>query len=98
MPQANADAEIRALQVVIDALEPLDDDARSRVIDYTLKRLGIREISIASPLAAPPLEPSPAQPEPTRPTQVTDIRSLREAKKPSSAAVTGASADGSSPA
>jgi hypothetical protein len=85
MPQANADAEIRALQVVIDALEPLDDDARSRVIDYTLKRLGIREISIASPLAAPPLEPSPAQPEPTRPTQVTDIRSLREAKKPSSA-------------
>ncbi len=45
MPETNADAEIEALQVVIDALEPLDDDARSRVVEYTLKRLGDREAS-----------------------------------------------------
>jgi hypothetical protein len=86
MPQANADAEIGALQVVIDALEPLDDEARSRVIDYTLKRLGMREISSASSLAASPHEASTqVEPEPSGPAQITDIRSLRAEKQPSSA-------------
>lgn len=86
MAQANTDAEIQALQVVIDALEPLDDDARSRVLDYTLKRLGMREISIASSLASPHAEAGPpAEPETPTPKQLTDIRSLREAKQPSSA-------------
>ena len=40
MAQANPDAEIQALQAVINALEPLDDDARSRVLEYTMRRLG----------------------------------------------------------
>lgn len=48
MPQTNADAEIRALQAVIEAMEPLDDEARSRVLDYTLKRLGMRDLSTLS--------------------------------------------------
>jgi hypothetical protein len=86
MPQTNADAEIRALQAVIEALEPLDDEARSRVLDYTLRRLGMRELSTLSSLSAHAPEPSP-QPEINvpKPSQLTDIRSLREAKQPSSA-------------
>jgi hypothetical protein len=85
MPQQNADAEIRALQVVIDALEPLDDDARSRVIDYTLKRLGIRELSTASPVLIPPADASASEAPPSVESQITDIRSLREEKQPSTA-------------
>jgi hypothetical protein len=86
MPQQNVDAEIRALQIVIDALEPLDDDARSRVLDYTLRRLGMREISGASSLAGPPHErSSQAEPLSSRPREIADIRSLRNEKEPSSA-------------
>jgi hypothetical protein len=85
MPQQNADAEIRAIQVVIDALEPLDDDARSRVIDYTLKRLGIRELSTVSPVVMPPAETSADEAPPSGERQITDIRSLREEKQPSTA-------------
>jgi hypothetical protein len=59
MPQTNADAEIRALQAVIEALEPLDDEARSRVLNYTLRRLGMRELSTLSSLSAYAPEPSP---------------------------------------
>jgi hypothetical protein len=60
MPQTNADTEIRALQAVIEAtLEPLDDEARSRVLDYTLRRLGMRELSTLSSLSAYAPEPSP---------------------------------------
>ena len=82
MPETNADAEIEALQVVIDALEPLDDDARSRVVEYTLKRLGMRELSTSSAAAKPPPETSgPAMPAPRQ----LDIRSLRAEKQPSSA-------------
>jgi hypothetical protein len=81
----DGDAEIRALQVVIDALEPLDDEARSRVFEYTLKRLGMRDLSTSSAAA------TSTQEEPTPdaallvPTHLTDIRSLRQAKQPKSA-------------
>jgi hypothetical protein len=87
MPQANDDAEIRALQALIDALQPLDDDARSRVLEYTLKRLGMRELTTGSSLMPPLREEVRAKPSdtPVRQTVPTDIRSLREAKKPSSA-------------
>jgi hypothetical protein len=85
MPQANADAEIKALQVLIEALEPLDDDARSRVLEYTLRRLGMRDLSTsaAASVAATP-EPT-GEPVAQGAMQVADIRSLREAKQPKSA-------------
>lgn len=86
MPQTNADAEIGALQAVIEALEPLDDEARSRILDYTLKRLGMRELSILSSLSGHAPEASPqTELEAPKSAQLTDIRSLREAKQPSSA-------------
>ena len=86
MPQA-PDSEIRALQLLIEALEPLDDEARNRVLDYTLKRLGMRDLSMAS--SVPPSRAEPSSPpevqSPTGPAVVTDIRTLREMKQPSSA-------------
>jgi hypothetical protein len=88
MPQANPDAEIQALQAVINALEPLDDDARSRVLEYTMRRLGMRELPSASSIAAPlPESPASEAPLPSSPTQrqIADIRSLREEKQPSTA-------------
>lgn len=77
------DAEIRALQVLLEALEPLDEDARNRVLDYTLKRLGMREIS------APSVTESHFRSDDAGDSrgggQITDIRSLREAKQPATA-------------
>ncbi|MGH3010026.1 MAG: hypothetical protein ACRDLM_11560 [Gaiellaceae bacterium] len=86
MPESSADAEIRALQAVYDALEPLDDEARGRVLDYTLRRLGVRDLSsqVVTPLTdkRDTLVVDVASPS-TTPT--TDIRSLRKEKEPTSA-------------
>jgi len=86
----DVDSEIRALQVVIEALEPLDDAARSRVIEYALKRLGMRDLSTSAAAASsasptPSEEPGVADPGSAWVTDIQDIRSLREAKQPNSA-------------
>lgn len=39
--RASADAEFSAMQTLFAALEPLDDDARSRVVNYIVARLEI---------------------------------------------------------
>ncbi len=85
----NSDTELQAIQKLISALEPLDQDARARVIDYVFRRLrmGAREgghelnflarapaATAASAVPAAPLSPT-----------VTDIRSLKEAKAPQTA-------------
>jgi hypothetical protein len=85
MPQADDDDEIRALLVVIEALEPLDDDARSRVLEYTLKRLGMRDLSTSSAAVALLHEKPAAETSVPPPAQLTDIRSLRQTKQPRSA-------------
>lgn len=86
MPQTSTDAEIRALQVVIEALDPLDDEARSRILDYTVKRLGMRELSMRSSLSGLSPEQAPkAELETHKQLPITDIRSLRDAKQPSTA-------------
>lgn len=48
--KATADAEFSAMQSVYAALEPLEDDARSRVVNYIVARL-----EIALQCAIPPL-------------------------------------------
>jgi hypothetical protein len=83
--EAQGDAEIRALEAVFDALQPLDDEARSRVVEYTLKRLGMRELpSGADSPAGAPVTPIEEQPQ-DRAKATTDIRSLKEKKNPASA-------------
>jgi hypothetical protein len=86
MPQSNVDAEIRAIQAVIDALEPLDVEARSRVLDYTLKRLGMHDLS--TPVVAPSAGKTnilAVDAPPQSVVSTTDIRSLRGEKQPKSA-------------
>jgi hypothetical protein len=86
MSGGNADAEIRALQVVFDALEPLDAAARSRVLDYTLKRLGMHDVSSLVGAASPAASDIVSTDTPPQSIALTaDIRSLRETKQPTSA-------------
>jgi hypothetical protein len=64
MSSDSGDSEIRAIEQVIGALEPLDEDARERVLEYAFKRLGIDGIdkpraqqAPIAPQAAPPSPP-----------------------------------------
>ena len=80
---SDADPEIRAIEAVVEVLEPLDPEARERVIEYTFRRLGIGLARAPQPAGSlPPVERLP-EPE-TGPAQV-DIRSLRTQKTPRSA-------------
>lgn len=85
------DPELAAITKVMDALKALDDGARSRVLDYVFRRLGIIMRSAAAPMPLPPGQPvgatSPASPVAVTPTTGTysDVRSLAEAKKPRTA-------------
>lgn len=84
MPENGADQELKAIQAVIAALTPLDLEARSRVIDYVFKRLGLSGGHVPPPALAAGLVPSdaPAERAPERRPPVTDIRSLKEQKAP----------------
>jgi hypothetical protein len=48
----DTDEELSAITQVIDALTPLDELARSRVLDYVFRRLGLRLPATAPGLAA----------------------------------------------
>jgi hypothetical protein len=81
------DPEIQAIEAVVNALEPLDLEARERVLDYTFRRLGLTapepyaaRAAPATPVAAEPL----ATEAPSGPSRI-DIRSLRNEKNPRSA-------------
>lgn len=85
----NSDTELQAIEKLISALEPLDQDARTRVIDYVFRRLrmGSREgghdlgsltrMSVATGGSVAPVA--------TSLHTVTDIRSLKEVKAPQTA-------------
>jgi hypothetical protein len=85
MSSTSGDAEIRAIEQVIEALEPLENSARERVLEYAFKRLGITE-PVPLPIPEKRLEDKVSLPL-DRPPQnpATDIRSLREEKQPKSA-------------
>jgi len=54
MTDINQDAEFSAMHILYGALEPLDDEARSRVVNYVIARLDIgvqRVIKAQSPLS-----------------------------------------------
>src|SRR5690242_1256699 len=80
------DAEIRALEAVFAALNPLDDEARSRVLDYTLKRLGMREVPAASAILSDgeAIDGVHSPEDRAESTSRTDIRSLKDEKAPGS--------------
>ena len=79
-----ADPEVSAIRTVLEALEPLNADARERVIGFVFHRLGVS-------WSGAPLGTSPARPRAetvSAPTPLSrasesrpgDIRSLREQK------------------
>jgi hypothetical protein len=43
------DAELQAIDKLLSALEPLDPEARDRVIDYVFQRLNVKPRVLASP-------------------------------------------------
>ena len=77
---AEKDQELGAISSVIAALEPLDDQGRSRVLEYVLKRLQMATVRAPSPIqeAAHPASIS------SKVRGVVDIRSLKEEKNPQS--------------
>lgn len=87
MSDQNIDSELKAIQTLLSTLEPLDKDARKRVIEYVFQRL---EINIKSPLIKQPsiTEESLQQNIPSYQTndslklQPTDIRSFANEKNP----------------
>jgi len=90
MANPETDSEIQAIQGVISALSLVDDEARGRVIEYALKRFGLRaslphsaptERSGTSSTEAESRREHPTVPSP----HVHDIRTLKEQKKPGSA-------------
>lgn len=78
---AGEDREFKAIKTVVAALEPLDDQGRSRVLEYVLKRLQMA--TVRAPVPTQPLLHSAPASAATRP--VTDIRSLKEEKQPRTA-------------
>jgi hypothetical protein len=89
MSDRSPDAELHAIQQLMAALEPLDAEARSRVVSYVFGRLGISgparspEFSVLAS-GSVPAEVSSATARPPQ-SQPLDIRTLREQKSPKSA-------------
>ncbi len=87
-------AEVAAIGEVLRAMEDLPGPARERVIEYVLKALSIRVGSVpaaSTPLRANPDSPTSVTPtplpasEPPAPGGPSDIRTLKDAKQPTSA-------------
>jgi len=81
------DPEFDAITAILGALKPLDDEARQRVLDYALRRLGLKAVgALGGPL--PPAGGStltPALPDQPSAGAVRDIRTLADQKQPKSA-------------
>ncbi len=83
MAESEADAELEALTSVLTALTPLEQNARSRVLDYAVRRFGVPNAPVQS--GGPAVTPNIPGAPPAAPAAVTDIRSLTDQKKPKSA-------------
>lgn len=81
----NIEQELAAIKSIVEALEPLDADARQRALVYATQSLGIKPTSsqVAPQLPRPPGVDNGGQDHAPRPPIVTDIRSLKDQKQPS---------------
>jgi hypothetical protein len=78
---AGKDKELEAISSIIDLLRPLNAEAKSRVLEYVLKRLNMEPIHAAQQSS---IESITIPHHGTAPT-VTDIRALTAEKQPRSA-------------
>jgi hypothetical protein len=88
MSETGSDSELQAIQIILSTLGDLDSQARSRVIDYVFRRLGLAPSDSAIGLAelggmsvAEPIESGGLLP----PQATRDLRSLKQEKDPKSA-------------
>jgi hypothetical protein len=84
--QTAADAEFSAMQTLYNALEPLDDDARTRVINYIVARLEITQSNYRQEAATESSdneEPVVRQ-EATTKTDYASVAELYDATQPKS--------------
>lgn len=79
------DAELRVMETILSALRSLDDDARLRVVDYVLQRIGLRSPSESqTPTQRRRLPPDGGQ-QSLVVASYMDIKSLTQVKSPRSA-------------
>lgn len=82
------DPELSGIQTIINVLEPLDTEARQRVLTYVFQRLNL-PLSIRARLTSSEIEsnqsPSATASQGLQSLVGTDIRTLKEQKGPNSA-------------
>lgn len=89
----DGDAELKAINAVLTALNLLTEEQRLRALDYVLRRFNIASLQTSAPrtpLTVTPPHPSPPvhdviQAHAPASGAIHDIRSLKEAKAPKSA-------------
>ncbi|PYV51137.1 MAG: hypothetical protein DMG96_34540 [Acidobacteria bacterium] len=80
---SDEDIELKAIQTVLTALSGLRGEARSRVVEYVFKRLGLMSEAVPISTAVGDYQlPTPA--DIARSTSTKDIRSLTQEKAPRS--------------
>lgn len=86
MPKSKIEQEIEAIKAIATALEPLDPNARQRVVDYASGHLGLRRSGETQPPTQPGSEDLDHPSNSDRggaDLKIVDIRSFREEKRPS---------------
>jgi hypothetical protein len=78
VPNESPDQESQAIQTIISTLEPLDGEARQRVLVYSLNRLGIKKIAVPEIRVVASKEPAEA----AAGRGVQTIRELKRDKSP----------------
>jgi hypothetical protein len=81
------DPEFVAITAIVGALKPLDDEARQRVLDYALRRLGLKVVDAHGETLPPAggITLPPALPDQPGAGTVRDIRTLGQQKQPKTA-------------
>ena|SRR5262245_18755 len=88
MSDQELDAELRAIAILLGALEPLSNEARLNVVTYVFRRLGIEfaPAAVRQGMHGPP-DAGPGERPPFDPDAagIIDIRSFKEEKQPKTA-------------
>lgn len=88
MEDTNIDVELTAIKAIAEALNPLNRDARQRVLNYAIQHLGLSAPSttLVSPTSVSiqgEAQTSSTAFSPVTDQKLVDIRSLKEQKNPS---------------
>lgn len=86
MSEEEPDKEVEAIRTISTALQPLDDSAKQRVIEYVLKRFSLRSELLPQSTSPHPVSKSPQDYlAESSISEVTHVRQLRDLKKPKTA-------------